>query len=246
MPRTARQQYGFPGSIRGADVIPREAPDVVVLRLPLYVRALSQLLDRGDDVVRSHQLGTLLQMTPAQIRKDLSYFGKFGKQGKGYNVRFLRKSLRGILGLDQRGPTCLVGVGRLGQAVVNYPGFVPEGFDIVAAFDSGSEQIGTRVGGLNVQSMDDLDWTVASKGISIGIVTVPAPEAQYVIDCLIQSGVHGILNYAPVAPLVSMDTVIRNIDPVLSLQSMTFYLLEDMNAGRNNLMPTSPVANMEQ
>lgn len=204
-----------------------EVPDVVILRLPLYVRVLSQLLDQGDDVVSSEQLGSLLQMTPAQIRKDLSYFGRFGKQGRGYDVTYLRDKLRGILGLDLRWPTCLVGVGRLGQAIINYPGFVPEGFDILAAFDSDPEQVGTTVGGLAVQPMSLLDETVAAKGISIGIVAVPSTQAQPVIDSLVRAGVYGILNYAPVAPQVPMDTVIRNIDPVLSLQSMTFYLLQD-------------------
>ena len=204
-----------------------EVPDVVVLRLPLYVRVLSQLLDQGDHVVSSEQLGSFLQMTPAQIRKDLSYFGRFGKQGRGYDVNFLREKLREILGLDLRWPTCLVGVGRLGQAIINYPGFVPEGFDILAAFDSDPEQVGTTVGGLAVEPMSMLDETVAAKGISIGIVAVPSAQAQPVIDRLVQAGVQGILNYAPIAPQVSMGTVIRNIDPVLSLQSMTFYLLED-------------------
>ena len=204
-----------------------EVPDVVVLRLPLYVRVLSQLLDQGDHVVSSEQLGSFLQMTPAQIRKDLSYFGRFGKQGRGYDVNFLREKLREILGLDLRWPTCLVGVGRLGQAIINYPGFVPEGFDILAAFDSDPEQVGTTVGGLAVEPMSMLDETVAAKGVSIGIVAVPSAQAQPVIDRLVQAGVQGILNYAPIAPQVSMGTVIRNIDPVLSLQSMTFYLLED-------------------
>ena len=207
-----------------------EVPDVVVLRLPLYVRVLSQLLHRGDNVVSSDQLGALLQMTPAQIRKDLSYFGRFGKQGRGYDVKFLREKLRGILGLDLKWPTCLVGVGRLGQAIINYPGFVPEGFDILAAFDSDPEQMGTTVGGLAVQPMSCLDETVAAKGISIGIVAVPSAQAQSVIGRLVKAGVHGILNYAPVAPQVPTDTVIRNVDPVLSLQSMTFYLMQDRGA----------------
>ena len=107
---------------------------------------------------------------------------------------------------------------------------MPEGFDILAAFDSDPEQVGTTVGGLAVQPMALLDETVAAKGISIGIVAVPSAQAQPVIDRLVRAGVYGILNYAPVAPQVPMDTVIRNIDPVLSLQSMTFYLLQEGEA----------------
>ena len=204
-------------------------PDVVVLRLPLYVRALSQLQNEGADVVSSQQLGTLLQMTPAQIRKDLSYFGRFGKQGRGYNVKFLREELRQILGLDRQWPACLVGVGRLGQAIISYPGFDPEGFNIVAAFDSDPAQSGTMIGSLEVEPMADLDETVRARGIKIGIVAVPAEEAQVVIDVLVGAGILGILNYAPIAPQVPMSVVTRNIDPVLSLQSMTFYLPRQQN-----------------
>ena len=205
---------------------PAEVPDVVVLRLPLYVRALSQLQAAGAEVVSSQQLGGLLQMTPAQIRKDLSYFGRFGKQGRGYNVRFLREELRQILGLDRKWPACLVGVGRLGQAIINYPGFVPEGFNIVAAFDSDPAQVGQKIGSVSVRPMADLGQIIGGQEISIGIVAVPAERAQSVIDLLVDAGVKGILNYAPIAPQVPMSVVLRNIDPVLSLQSMTFYLMD--------------------
>ena len=206
---------------------PTGVPDVVVLRLPLYVRALTQLLAGGGEVVSSQQLGDLLQITPAQIRKDLSYFGRFGRQGRGYDIRFLRGELRRILGLDRNWSACLIGVGRLGQAVINYPGFVPEGFDIVAAFDR--DQVGKTVGGLTVQPMSELSQAIECGSVSIGIVAVPAFEAQPVIDDLVSAGVQGILNYAPVAPHVPLSVVLRNIDPVLSLQSMTFYLLSDLN-----------------
>ena len=202
-----------------------EVPDVVVLRLPLYVRALAQLLESGGDIVSSQQLGALLQMTPAQIRKDLSYFGRFGKQGRGYNVRFLHEELRQILGLDRNWSACLIGVGNLGQAIINYPGFAPEGFNILAAFDSDPELVGMNVGDLAVQPMSELGRTLETRGLSIGIVAVPASQAQSVIEQLVESGVQGILNYAPIAPYVPMGVVLRNIDPVLSLQSMTFYLL---------------------
>ena len=201
-----------------------EVPDVVVLRLPLYVRALTQLLTGGAEVVSSQQLGGLLQMTPAQIRKDLSYFGRFGKQGRGYNVRFLRDELRQILGLDRKWPACLVGVGHLGQAIMNYPGFAPEGFTVLAAFDSDADLVGTTISDLVVKPMSELGRTIKSGAISIGIVAVPASEAQPVIDGLVDAGVAGILNYAPIAPHVPVKVVLRNIDPVLSLQSMTFYL----------------------
>ena len=203
-----------------------EVPEVVVLRLPLYVRALGQLSVEGRDVVSSQQLGDRLLMTPAQIRKDLSYFGRFGKQGRGYHVKFLLEKLRTILALDREWRTCLVGVGRLGRAIINYSGFAPEGFTIVAAFDSATDQVGEEIGGIVVQPMSELGQTVATRKIDIGIVAVPAAQAQDVIDLLVKGRVRGILNYAPVAPNVPRSTVMRNIDPVMSLQSMTYYLRE--------------------
>ena len=204
-----------------------QVPEVVVLRLPLYVRALTQMKHDGVSVISSQQLGARLQMTPAQIRKDLSYFGRFGKQGRGYNVEFLLDELGQILGLNQRWPACLVGVGRLGRAIINYPGFAPEGFHILAAFDSDTDQVGDVVGGLTVMPMARLRQTLERENIAIAIVAVPAQEAQRVIDELIEQGVRGILNYAPIAPKVPMEVVLRNIDPVLSLQSMTYYLLDE-------------------
>lgn len=201
-----------------------EVPEVVVLRLPLYVRALAQLKAEDTNVVSSQQLGSRLQMTPAQIRKDLSYFGRFGKQGRGYDVEFLLKELRHILGLEREWSACLIGVGRLGRAIISYPGFAPEGFDIVAVFDSDESQVGTSVGGIKVQPMSDLAASVKQLNIEIGIVAVPAAQAQSVIDILVENDVGGILNYAPIAPKVPMNIVMRNIDPVLSLQSITFYL----------------------
>jgi redox-sensing transcriptional repressor len=201
-----------------------EVPEVVILRLPLYVRALTQLFAERSEVVSSQQLGSRLQMTPAQIRKDLSYFGRFGKQGRGYSVRFLLEELREILGLGGQWHTCLVGVGRLGRAIIAYPGFAPEGFRIVAAFDTDPEKAGSSVGGLQVHPMSEVSRIVDDQNISIAIVAVPATEAQSVIDLLVQNRVRGILNYAPVAPQVPVGIVMRNIDPVLSLQSMTYYL----------------------
>ena len=199
-------------------------PEVVVLRLPLYTRVLSQLSDQGIEVINSQRLGDLLQITPAQIRKDLSYFGRFGKQGRGYRIESLLVELRSILGINDAWRACLVGVGRLGLAIINYPGFTPEGFDIVAAFDSDPEQVSSRLGNIYVQAMDEISITLKEKNIDIGVVAIPSIQAQGVIDLLVEHGIKGILNYAPVAPVVPKHVIMRNIDPVLSLQSMTFYM----------------------
>ena len=206
---------------------PSQVPDVVVLRLPLYVRALNSILRDGDEVVSSQQLGARLHMTPAQIRKDLSYFGRFGKQGRGYDARFLLNELGQILGLDRSWHACLIGMGRLGQAIINYPGFAPEGFDIVAAFDSAADQVGNEVAGLTVKPMSALQSTIGKLSIDIAIVAVPGAQAQAVVDELAETDIKGILNYAPVGLDVPPRIVTRNIDPVLSLQSLTFYLLRN-------------------
>ena len=203
-----------------------DVPEVVVLRLPLYVRVLTQVKDVGTSVISSQQLGQLLQMTPAQIRKDLSYFGRFGKQGRGYDIDFLLEELRQILGINHGWKAGLVGVGRLGRAIINYPGFSPEGFEIVAAFDREPVKIGTTLGNITVSSMQELPQLIQDRNLAIGIVAVPSLQAQDVIDTLVRHGIHGILNYAPIAPQVPSNIVMRNIDPVLSLQSMTFYMKE--------------------
>lgn len=199
-------------------------PEVVVLRLPLYIRVLKQLVQEQVSTISSEKLGERLHVSAAQIRKDLSYFGRFGKQGQGYNVEDLLCRLNSILGLDKQWKVCLVGVGRLGRAVIGYPGFAPEGFQVVAAFDVAPEVLGQALGHLHVQPLDELTDTVKSLGIKIAIVTVPASQAQAVIDRLVESGVRSILNYAPITAQVPAGVWVRNIDPVMFLQSMTYYL----------------------
>ena len=194
------------------------------MRLPLYLRTLVQLSQRGAEVVSSQQLGQQLQMTPAQIRKDLSYFGRFGRQGRGYSVKYLLEELRQILGLEREWNVGLVGVGRLGRAIISYAGMAPEGFHIVSAFDADPRQVGQAVGGITVQSMDSLQESIKAMDTRIAIVAVPAAHAQEVIDRLVECNVRAILNYAPIPALVPPSVKLRNIDPVLALQSMTYYL----------------------
>ena len=201
-------------------------PEVVVMRLPLYLRALNLIEDRVD-IISSKELGDTLQLTPAQIRKDLSYFGKFGKQGRGYNVRTLVQELRRILGLDREWKMVLVGVGRLGRAILDYARFQRSGFVAVAAFDADSGMVGKKVAGVPVLHVSDLPAVVAREGISIGIVSVPPSHAQQVIDDLVHAGVKAILNYAPVAAKVPPGMKLRDIDPVVAAQSMTYYLKQD-------------------
>jgi len=201
-----------------------EIPPVVIDRLPLYARALVGLEATGREVVSSQDLGHQLNVTPAQIRKDLSYFGRFGKQGRGYNVRKLLEELRSILGLNRQWRMTLVGTGRLGRAILGYEGFGPQGFRIVETFDSDPEWVGKEINGLTIKNTAELETVLLDSPVDVGIVAVPAETAQSVIDRLVGCGVHAILNYAPIAAHVPPSVHIKRIDPVLALQGMTYYL----------------------
>lgn len=201
-----------------------EIPEVVINRLPVYARALATLAEQGESVVSSQALGEALDVTPAQIRKDLSYFGRFGKQGRGYNVSTLLSRLREILGLDRQWRVCVVGIGRLGQAIVEYGGFEPQGFRIIAAFDSNPELAGKPVGDLTVRPLTELESFLVDHPVDIGIVAVPAEATQEIVNRLVAAGVRAVLNYTPHAPHVDSSVTVRNIDPVLAMQSMTYYI----------------------
>lgn len=206
-----------------------EVPDVVVGRLPQYVRTLSQLMSEGVQIANSQQLGEKLQITPAQIRKDLSYFGRFGKQGRGYRVDHLLEELKQILGLNVTWNVAVVGVGRLGRAILNYPGFTPDGFQLVAALDDNPSVVGQEVGGLTVLPVSHLAEVVSRQQVSIAIVAVPIAYTQPVVDRVVECGIKAILNYAPIMPQVPEGVNVRSIDPVLSLQSMTYYLANEVS-----------------
>jgi len=204
--------------------LPIDIPAVVIDRLPVYARALNALESEDRDVVSSQELGIILGVTPAQIRKDLSYFGRFGKQGRGYNVQRLALELRQILGLDRQWSMILIGVGQLGRAILTYGGFQPQGFIIVDAFDSDPKVIGSKAGGLTVRQVAELPAYLEKNHIDIGIVAVPGAAAEPIVADLINGGVRSILNYSASSIPVPGLVQIRNIDPVLALQSMTFYL----------------------
>lgn len=216
-----------------------DIPPVVIDRLPLYARALAALEMEGREVVSSQELGSRLGVTPAQIRKDLSYFGRFGKQGRGYNVRRLLTELRHILGLDRQWRMALVGVGRLGRAILGYGGFAPQGFRIVEAFDADPATIGQEINNLVVKDAADLEKTLSEDPVDIAIVAVTAEMAQQVIDSLVRCGVRAILNYAPIAAHVPPGVYIKRIDPVLALQSMTYYLKSNTPPPTNRERPRS-------
>lgn len=202
----------------------RPAPDIVVGRLPLYLRVLNQLMDEGRTTTNSQELGRRLGLSAAQIRKDLSYFGGFGRYGAGYDVAYLRDQLRRILHLDRMWPVVLIGVGHLGQALVDYPGFRANGFEMVAAFDNDPVKIGQRIGSLRVQDVDRLEQVIRTHQVHIAILAVPGDVAQALTDRLVRAGVKAILNYTPTRLHVPDHVRVQDIDPVARLQHMAFYL----------------------
>lgn len=201
-----------------------QVPEIVISRLPLYVQTLNQLLREGKNVVSSSELGDRLKITSSQIRRDFSYFGGFGKKGTGYDIISLMESLRNILNLNQIWQVVLVGVGHVGQALLNYDGFSRKGFEIIAAFDDSPMVIGKKHGGMEVKSVNELENEICALKVDIAAITVPAEHAQMVCDRLVKCGIKAILNYAPVALEVPEGVKVSNIDPVLKLQMMTYYL----------------------
>lgn len=201
-----------------------DVPEIVISRLPLYVQTLNQLLREGKSVVSSSEMGERLKITSSQIRRDFSHFGGFGKKGTGYDIISLMDSLRTILNLNQIWQVALVGVGHVGQALLNYDGFSRKGFEIIAAFDESPKVIGKQFGGLEVKSIDILEKELGKMKVGIGAITVPAENAQLVCDRMVNCGIRAILNYAPVSLSVPEGVQVSNIDPVLKLQMMTYYL----------------------
>ncbi len=200
------------------------ASDIVIGRLPLYLRTLTYLLAEGRQITSSQELSDRLGISPAQIRKDLSHFGEFGKQGTGYDIQFLHQQLQCILNLEHEWQVALVGAGDLGQALARYGGFVGTGFRIAAVFDRDSQKIGVRLGELEVLDAATMPAVIRDRGIRVAIIAVPASDAQGVTNTLIECGVRAILSYAPITLSVPPSVQVQYLDPLVHLQRMTYYL----------------------
>jgi len=199
-------------------------PDIVIGRLPIYLRALQRMEQNGQQVTSSQEMGDLLGISPPQIRKDLSQFGEFGKQGTGYHVEYLAKQLRKILNLDQIWDVAIVGAGDVGHALARYQGFKDRGFQVAMIFDNDPEIIGTQMGNFIVMDIDKLPVIVSQAGIKMAMVTVPARFAQEVTDQLVEAGVKAILNYAPIQLTTPAGVRVQYLDPATYLQNMSYYL----------------------
>jgi redox-sensing transcriptional repressor len=205
----------------------RQIPDIVIGRLPVYLRALNFLVAEGREITSSQELGDRLGISSAQIRKDLSHFGEFGKQGTGYDIVYLRDQLRQIMKVDKMWDVVLVGAGNLGRAIADYGGFEGKGFRINAIFDTDPHLLGKTIGHskVDVQDVKDLDATIKDRGIQIGVIATPAESAQSVARTMVDAGIKAILNYAPITITVPSSVRVQYIDPVVGLQRMTYYLM---------------------
>jgi len=202
----------------------RQVPDIVIGRLPVYLRMLTHLMAENKLVVSSKELGQRLNISAAQIRKDLSYFGGFGKQGAGYNVASLHAELSRILKVEEIRSVVLIGVGDLGRALAHYGGFANEGFQVTTLLDNDPNKIGTQIGHLTVEDVRELEPIIRERGIQIAVITTPAHAAQGIADACIRAGVRAILNYAPITLQVPEHVRVQYTDPVMHLQRMTYYL----------------------
>jgi redox-sensing transcriptional repressor len=199
-------------------------PDIVVGRLPLYLRAIQSMRQEGQQVTSSQDLGKVLGISAAQIRKDLSQFGEFGKQGTGYNIEYLCEQIQKILKVDRVWDVAVIGAGDIGSALARYQGFTNRGFQVTLVFDSNPQKIGQQEGTHIIQESAEMVRSIKKAGVKIAMIAVPADQAQKVADQLIEAGVKAILNYSPTSISVPKDTCLQYIDPATHLQHMTYYL----------------------
>jgi redox-sensing transcriptional repressor len=199
-------------------------PDIIIGRLPVYLRALQQLSEKGILTTSSQELGEIVGISAAQIRKDISQFGEFGKQGTGYSVPFLVERLRDILKVDRVWEVVIVGMGDIGHALARYNGFTDRGFHINMVFDNDPQKIGQKAGEYEIYDTARLAEKVKQNRIKIAMLTVPAASAQEIAEQLVKAGVRAILNYAPISLSVPSHVHVQYIDPATHLQRMTYYL----------------------
>jgi redox-sensing transcriptional repressor len=207
----------------GRDTRRLGVPEATVGRLPLYHRVLVDLADEGVQTVSSEALAATAGVSPAKLRKDLSFLGSYGTRGVGYDVTVLIDQIGAELGIASEWPVVIVGVGHLGHALANYGGFASRGFRLVALFDDEPDLIGTEVAGLRVRPFGDLQAVARTEGALIGVVATPASAAQQVADALVGSGVRSILNFAPVVLTVPASVDVRRVDLASELQILAFH-----------------------
>ncbi|TCL59228.1 redox-sensing transcriptional repressor [Hydrogenispora ethanolica] len=201
-------------------------PKFTLKRLPFYYRCLCGAAERGENYVSSEEIARAAQVNAVQVRRDLTVFGALGQAGLGYHVNSLKAKLEEILGLKNTNEAVLVGVGRLGRAIVDYTGFERYGLNIVALFDSAPELVGQRVSGREVFPVAELEHIVKRLGIKVGIITVPTDWAQPIAGIMVRAGIKAIWNFAPVSLETPPDVVVRNEDLAAGLATLFHFLAE--------------------
>jgi redox-sensing transcriptional repressor len=199
-------------------------PDIIVSRLPVYLRALQHMQSQGQQTTSSQELGERLGISAAQIRKDLSQFGEFGKQGTGYNIAFLLAKLREILKVERVWDLAIVGMGDMGRALARYSGFKDRGFRVVMVFDNDPVKVGQQAGNFTILSVSEMVETIRKAGLKIAMLCVPASAAQEIANKLVEAGVKAILNYAPISLNMPGEVRVQYLDPSVGLQRMAYYL----------------------
>lgn len=199
-------------------------PKATLIRLPFYLRALYVFEDEGYDVISSDQIARAIGTNSAQTRKDFSFLGEFGRRGVGYKVTYLIRHLEKFLGVTRKRRVVLVGVGRLGSALLNTEGLRKRGFEIIAAFDVDPEKIGRIEGGVPVYDFRKFGEIIGNGKIDIAILTVPAKEAQKVVDVIVSHGVKSILNFVPMPLRVPKDVIYRTVCIAAEMQLLSYYL----------------------
>lgn len=201
----------------------RRIPEATVARLPLYYRALVETAERKIPTISSERLAEMAGVNAAKVRKDLSYLGSYGTRGVGYEVEYLLAQISQQLGLTESRPVVIAGVGRLGQALANYAGFTARGFEVVGLVDADPAKVGTTIGALEVEPIEDLPEIVREREVAIAILAVPAEAAQRVADRLVDAGVTAVLNFAPRVIQVPDHVSLRKVDLAIELQILSFY-----------------------
>ena len=202
----------------------RRIAESTVRRLSIYLSFLEEIEERGVPTTSSDDLARLGGTTSAQVRKDLSFFGSFGKRGLGYSVPELSSRLREILGLGRQWKVAIVGAGMIGAALARYAGFAERGFMVAGVYDSDQTKIGSKSGGVVIKSMDELDRDVAAGKYDIAVLTVPAEAAQSIVDRLVKVGIKAILSFAPTQLSVPSDVTLRTVNMAMELEGLTFAL----------------------
>jgi redox-sensing transcriptional repressor len=204
----------------------REIPRKAIYRLSVYLRCLQRLKANGLRTVSSEALSKIAGVKPTQLRKDLAYFGQFGTRGLGYDVEQLAKMTSDLLGTNSLQPVILVGVGNLGLALLSYRGFEQEGFEIVAAFDTDpdAERLRSKNIAVPIYGMEKLGEIAAKRNVKMAIIAVPATAAQEVANTLVQLGITGILNFAPLVLRVPDDVMVNNVNLAIELETLSYFV----------------------